>query len=162
MNNSIYDFSARQINGEILDFNALRGKVLLIVNTASRCGFTYQYTELETLYQRYHSQGLEILAFPCNQFLHQEPWENNKINKYCQMMFNLSFQLMEKIEVNGVNTHPLFQYLKTKAPGFWHSTSIKWNFTKFLVNRNGNIIVRFPPYLKPLRLEYGIQSLLEE
>ncbi len=162
MPNSIYDFSVRQNTGEILDLNSLQGKVLLIVNTASRCGFTYQYAELETLYQRYHQQGLEILAFPCNQFLHQEPWENQQIKEYCQMMFNLSFPLMEKIEVNGANTHPLFNYLKSAAPGFLGSTSIKWNFTKFLVTRNGQTIVRFPPYLKPLRLENRIRNLLDE
>lgn len=162
MSHSIYDFSVRKNNGEVLELNTLRGKVLLIVNTASRCGFTKQYAELELLHQRYHQMGLEVLPFPCNQFLHQEPWENQQISEYCEIKFNLSFPLMEKIEVNGANTHPLFNYLKTTAPGFLGSTSIKWNFTKFLVSRDGKTIVRFPPYLKPLRLESKIQSLLDK
>jgi glutathione peroxidase len=157
---TIYDFTANDINGDLLDFRNLKGKVLLVVNTASKCGFTKQYAELEQLYKKYHDQGLEIIAFPCNQFGNQEPDNADEIQKFCSLNYNVTFRLMQKIEVNGENTHPLYQFLKTKARGILWTKRIKWNFTKFLVNRDGRIIMRYSPLLKPLNLELIIQKLL--
>jgi glutathione peroxidase len=162
MATTIYDFSASTLEGEQLDFNSLRGKVVLVVNTASKCGFTNQYTELEQLYSKYKDQGLVVIGFPCNQFANQEPGSAEEIRQFCSLNYAVTFPLMNKIEVNGQNTHPLYQYLKQAAPGILGSTGIKWNFTKFLINRDGSKIARFAPKDRPLKLEIGIQSLLNE
>lgn len=162
MPQSIYDFSAKKIDGGTFDLNQLKGKVVLIVNTASKCGFTGQYKELQELYDKYHQEGLEILGFPCNQFNNQEPGDEEAIKQFCSLNYDVSFPMMAKIEVNGDNTEPLYKYLKSKAKGILGSTSIKWNFTKFLISRDGKIIERYAPLVKPLNFEANIKRLLDE
>lgn len=157
---SIYDFSAKRLNGEEQSLADYQGKVLLIVNTASKCGFTPQYDELQQLYRKYRDRGLEILAFPCNQFGLQEPGTAEEIATFCDLKYNVRFPLFDKINVNGADAHPLYKYLKQAAPGVLNSEAIKWNFTKFLVNTNGNVIKRFAPKDKPLALAEDIEALL--
>jgi glutathione peroxidase len=136
------------------------GKVLLIVNTASKCGFTPQYEGLETLYKKYHGQGLEIMAFPCNQFGAQEPGDAEEIKNFCTLKYDVSFPLMAKIDVNGKDADPLWDYLKQQQAGLMGSRAIKWNFTKFLVDRSGKVVARHGPQVKPEALEKDIQALL--
>ena len=157
MTNKIYTFGATNYKNETIDFTKYKGKTLLIVNTASACGFTPQYAGLETLYQEYKDKNFEILAFPCNQFGKQEKAENSEI---CDLNFNISFELFSKIEVNGNNAHPLYQHLKTQAPGILGSKSIKWNFTKFLVNNQGEVIKRYSPTTKPADIANDIAAIL--
>lgn len=157
---SIYDFSAKRLNGEEQSLADYQGKVLLIVNTASKCGFTPQYDELQQLYRKYRDRGLEILAFPCNQFGLQEPGTAEEIATFCDLKYNVRFPLFDKINVNGADAHPLYKYLKQAAPGVLNSEAIKWNFTKFLVDTNGNVIKRFAPKDKPLALAEDIEALL--
>jgi len=158
---SIYSFSATTITGENQPLSIYKGKVLLIVNTASRCGFTPQYAGLQKLYEKYHHEGFEVLAFPCNQFLHQEPGTEQDIQEFCQMNYGVTFPLFAKIDVRGKNAHPLFKYLVEQAPGAFFSP-IKWNFTKFLVDRKGAVIRRFAPSTPPEKLETDIIKLLAE
>ncbi len=162
MSTSIYDFKVKTLSNEELDLATLKGKVILIVNTASRCGFTPQYAELEKLYKRYKDQGFVVLGFPCNQFGNQEPGDASQIQEFCSLRYDVSFPMMAKIQVNGQDADPLYKYLKQRAKGIFGSTSIKWNFTKFIINRNGSVVVRYSPLTKPLRFEIGIQSLLNE
>src|SRR5690606_1426617 len=136
----LYGFSATTINGQPRTLGDYRGKVLLIVNTASKCGFTPQYKGLQALYEQYHDKGLEILGFPCDQFGHQEPGDEARISEFCELNYGVSFPMFAKIEVNGSNAHPLYQHLKSEAPGVLGSKSIKWNFTKFLVDRSGKVV----------------------
>ncbi|OLP17293.1 glutathione peroxidase [Leptolyngbya sp. 'hensonii'] len=157
---SIYDVSATGLDGTSVSFNTYKDKVLLIVNTASQCGFTPQYQGLQALYDQYAGQGLVILGFPCNQFGQQEPGNADQIQSFCETRFGVSFPLFQKIEVNGSNAHPLYQYLKKAAPGIFGTEGIKWNFTKFLVDRNGTVVKRYPPTTKPEELEKDIQGLL--
>ena len=157
---SIYDVSATTIDGNLVPLNIYKDKVLLIVNTASQCGFTPQYKGLQDLYDRYANQGLVVLGFPCNQFGQQEPGNSNQIQSFCETNFGVSFPLFQKIEVNGTNAHPLYQYLTKAAPGFLGTEGIKWNFTKFLVDRNGKVVKRYPPTTKPEDLAKDIQALL--
>jgi glutathione peroxidase len=157
---SIYDFSATGINGNPVPLNAYKDQVLLIVNTASQCGFTPQYKGLQALYDRYASQGLVVLGFPCNQFGQQEPGNSNQIQSFCETNFGVSFPLFQKIEVNGSNAHPLYQYLTKAVPGIFGTEGIKWNFTKFLVDRSGKVVKRYPPTTKPEDLAKDIQALL--
>lgn len=157
---SIYDFSATSIDGKPVSLNAFRDKVLLIVNTASQCGFTPQYQGLQSLYSKYADQGLVVLGFPCNQFGQQEPGTADQIQTFCETRFGVSFPLFQKVDVNGSNAHPLFQYLTKSAPGIFGTEAIKWNFTKFLVDRQGNVVKRYPPTTKPEDLEADIQALL--
>jgi len=157
---TIYDFKARSIDGKELDFSNFKGKVLLIVNTASACGFTPQFAGLETLHQTLGPKGLWVLGFPCNQFGGQDPGSNEEIGAFCQKNFGVSFQMMEKINVNGADAHPLFQWLKEQAPGFLGSEGIKWNFTKFLVNRDGKVLNRYAPQDKPEKIAADIESAL--
>ena len=145
----IYNFSVTDINGQNLSLENYKGKVLLIVNVASKCGFTPQYKGLEKIYKEYKEKGLEILAFPCNQFGGQEPGSEEEIKSFCDLNYQVSFPLFSKIEVNGANTHPLYDFLKTEAPGLLGSKAIKWNFTKFLVDQEGKVIKRFAPNDKP-------------
>jgi glutathione peroxidase len=152
MSESIYDFTVQSIKGADVGLDQYRGKTLLIVNTASKCGFTGQYAGLEELWQKYNSKGLVILGFPCNQFAGQEPGSNAEIASFCQLQYNVSFPLFSKIEVNGKNTHPLYVFLKTKCPGIL-GKSIKWNFTKFLVDSTGNPVKRFASTVTPAQLE---------
>ncbi len=135
---------------------------MLIVNTASRCGFTPQYEGLEALYTRYASRGFVVLGFPCDQFLHQEPGNESEIAEFCRIQYGVSFPLSQKVEVNGPNTHPIFQKLKAEAPGVLGSKRIKWNFTKFLVNRGGSKIKRFAPSTKPEKLQNVIEAWINE
>ncbi len=160
MNNNIYQFSAKSNSGEAVELANYQGKVMLIVNTASDCGFTPQYQGLQTLYQHHQAKGLEILAFPCNQFKQQGSGSDAEIKQFCDLRFNIKFPLFSKINVNGDNTHPLFDHLKTQAPGILGSKSIKWNFTKFLINREGEVIKRYAPSTKPEDIEADIKKLL--
>ncbi len=158
--NNVYQFSAKNNKGENVALSDYSDKVLLIANTASACGLTPQYEGLQKLYDDYSSNGLEILAFPCNQFKQQESGTNEEIQNFCDLNFKIKFPLFDKIEVNGDNTHPLFNYLKNQAPGILGSKSIKWNFTKFLVNRQGQVIKRYAPTTKPEKIKADIEKLL--
>ena len=141
----LYNLSVKDINLDSVDLSAFKGKTLLIVNVASKCGFTPQYKDLQHLSDKYKEQGLEVLGFPCNQFGGQEPGTNEEVQSFCDLTFNVSFQLFDKVEVNGSNASPLFKYLKHKSPGIFGTEAIKWNFTKFLVNKNGEVVKRFAP-----------------
>ncbi|WP_448565465.1 glutathione peroxidase [Thalassotalea ganghwensis] len=160
MSNNIYQFSAKDYKGQTIDFSSYQGKTLLIVNTASACGFTPQYEGLQKLYQRYQDKGFEILAFPCNQFKQQEKGSDQEIKSFCDLNFNISFDLFAKVDVNGENAAPLFDYLKNQAPGILGTKSIKWNFTKFLVNKEGKVLKRYAPVTKPEAIEKDIINLL--
>ena len=153
---SIYDVEVKTISGEIITMNAFKDKVLLIVNVASKCGFTEQYTGLENLYQKYKDKGLVILGFPCNQFMNQEPLNEEEIKSFCSLTYGVTFPMFSKIDVNGENTHPLYKYLKEAKKGLLGSEAIKWNFTKFLVDKNGTVINRYAPATKPESLEVDI------
>ncbi len=157
---SIYDFEVNTISGKQAPLESYKGKVLLIVNTASKCGFTPQFTGLEALYSELHEEGLEILGFPCNQFLKQDPGSDSEISEFCSLNYGVTFPMFSKIEVNGDNTHPLYQYLKAEAKGLMGSEKIKWNFTKFLVNRNGEVIKRYAPNTEPKAIAADIKALL--
>lgn len=160
MSASIYDFSARDLSGKERSLGDYRGQVILIVNTASKCGFTPQYGGLETLHQTYQGRGLRVLGFPCNQFGRQEPGSGDEIQSFCQVNYGVTFQLFEKIEVNGKGAHPLYKFLKDQARGVLGSSSIKWNFTKFLVNRDGKVVGRFAPKATPAELAEQVEALL--
>lgn len=157
---SIYDLIVTDIDGQAVKLDLYRGKVLLIVNTASKCGFTPQYQELQELYTNYASRGLMVLAFPCNQFGGQEPADEEQIQEFCSANFRVTFPLFSKIDVNGRQADPLFQLLKKSAPGMFGTKTIKWNFTKFLVDRQGNVVSRFSPATKPSQLIPEIEKLL--
>ncbi len=157
---SIYDFEATDINGRSVPLSQYRGKVLLVVNTASACGFTPQYKGLQALYAQYADQGLVVLGFPCNQFGAQEKGLDSEIASFCELNFGVSFPLMHKIDVNGDNAHPLYRWLTSEAPGVLGTKSIKWNFTKFLVGRDGQVIRRYAPQDKPEKLAEDIQVAL--
>ena len=156
----IYAFQARAIDGATLPISEHQGKVLLIVNTASACGFTPQFDGLELLHRTYADQGLVVLGFPCNQFGAQDPGSNAEIGAFCQKNYGVSFAMMEKIDVNGKDAHPLFQWLKQQAPGLLGSEGIKWNFTKFLVGRDGHVIKRYASLDKPASLAADIEKAL--
>jgi glutathione peroxidase len=160
MADTVYDFSCETPAGKNQSLSAYRGKVLLIVNTASKCGFTPQFAGLEALYEKYHDRGLEILGFPCNQFGHQDPGSNDEIMEFCQLNYGVSFPMFAKIEVNGSDTAPLYQHLKSEAPGALGTQGIKWNFTKFLVDKSGRVVKRFAPATKPQDMEAEIEALL--
>ncbi len=157
---SIYDFSVRTIDGQGTTLAAYRGRVLLIVNVASKCGFTPQYAGLEALYRRYHDQGLEILGFPCDQFGGQEPGNEADIKSFCTLNYAVSFPLFAKVEVNGAAAHPLYAYLKQALPGILGLQGIKWNFTKFLIGRDGTPRKRYAPADKPESLAADIEAAL--
>ncbi len=180
---SVYDYKVIGIDGEEISLEQYKGKVLIIANTASKCGFTPQYADLEKLYKKYNNQGLEILGFPCNQFAGQEPGNNKEVKNFCQLNYGVSFPLFEKIDVRGTSANPLFKYLsekipfkgldlnhpsgqilynflKEKFPEYLMGNSIKWNFTKFLIDREGNVIGRFEPTTEPLDMVSEIEKLL--
>jgi len=157
---SIYDFDVNTISGKSVPLADYQGKVLLIVNTASKCGFTPQFSGLEKLYEELHEQGLEILGFPCNQFLKQDPGSDTEISEFCSLNYGVTFPMFSKIEVNGEHTHPLYRYLKSEAKGLLGSEKIKWNFTKFLVDRDGKVIKRYAPNTEPKDIEKDIKALL--
>lgn len=156
----IYQHNVTLNNGQATTLEAYKGKVLLIVNTASKCGFTPQYEGLEALYKKHKESGLEVLGFPCDQFGHQEPGSDDDIAQFCTMNFGVTFPLFKKTEVNGPNANPLFVELKNKAPGLLGSKRIKWNFTKFLVNAEGKVLKRYAPTAKPSEIEKDIVKLL--
>ncbi len=157
---NIYDFKAKTIEGKEISLNKYKGDVVLIVNTASKCGFTPQYSELENLYRKYSKRGLEILGFPCNQFGDQEPGNNKNIASFCQKNYGVDFQMFEKIDVNGKDAHPLYKYLTKAAPGVLGTESIKWNFTKFLIDRKGKILRRYAPTVSPKEIVPDLEKLL--
>jgi glutathione peroxidase len=180
---TIYDFKTRRLNGEETDLSPYRGQVLVIVNTASKCGFTPQYAELQKLYEQYRAQGLEVLGFPCNQFGGQEPGSHDEVDEFCKVEYGVTFPLFEKTEVRGPNAHPLFQFLteqatfqgfdpsyanakrmeaflQEKLPDYWEGDGIKWNFTKFLVDRKGGVVGRYEPIVEPADMESDIRRLL--
>lgn len=180
---NIYDFKVNNIDGKEVSLEEYRGKVLLIVNTASKCGFTPQYEDLQKIYQKYNSEGFEILGFPCNQFADQEPGNNGEVKTFCEINYGVTFPLFEKIEVRGKDVHPLFKYLTEKSPfrgfdmkhpsakilyafleekfpDYLIGDSIKWNFTKFLIDRKGNILGRFEPTTEPMDIETYIKDLI--
>lgn len=160
MANTIYEFNANLINGKKVDLSEYKGSPVLIVNTASKCGFTPQYEGLEKIYQQYKDQGFKVLGFPCNQFGHQEPGDASEISNFCQVNYGVSFPIFEKIDVNGENAHPLFNFLTENAPGILGSKKIKWNFTKFLIDKNGFPIERYAPTTKPESITADIEKLL--
>ncbi|GGN99360.1 glutathione peroxidase [Saccharibacillus kuerlensis] len=157
---SVYDYEARTSKGEEVKLSDYQGKVVLIVNTASKCGFTPQFQGLQELYDKYHERGLEILGFPSNQFNEQDPGSNEEIVEFCQLNYGVKFPMFEKIDVKGGSAHPLFQYLSAEAPGLMGSKAVKWNFTKFLVDREGKPVKRFSPQTSPEQLTKDIEKLL--
>lgn len=160
MENSIYDFEVKTIDGETVRLDRYRGKTLLIVNTASQCGYTPQYTGLESLYQKYQSRDLVVLGFPCNQFGEQEPGDEKEIKEFCSLRFNVSFPMFAKVDVNGDAAHPLYKYLKKESKGILGTESVKWNFTKFLVDKSGKVLERYAPNVKPEELEGDLTKVL--
>jgi glutathione peroxidase len=160
-NRTIFDLSAESNRGETVDFNQYRGKVLLVVNTASKCGFTPQYDGLEALYQKYQDMGLEVIGFPCNQFAGQEPGSAEEIASFCKVNYGVTFPIMAKIKVNGPETDPVFKLLKEQAPGAV-GKAIKWNFTKFLISRDGEEVKRFAPKDKPEEMKEDIERVLDQ
>lgn len=159
---SVFDYSAKTISGEEQPLSAYKGKVLLIVNVASKCGYTPQYEGLEQLYRQYKDQGFEVLGFPCNQFLSQEPGDEQDIAQFCSTTYDVTFPMYRKIDVNGDNAHPLYRHLKVQAKGLLGSQAVKWNFTKFLVGRDGQVIQRFATATKPEALQADIEKALAE
>ena len=157
---TLYDFTATSIQGKPADFGAQRGKVFLIVNTASKCGFTPQFAGLEKLAADYKSRGLEVVGFPCNQFLSQDPGSNEEIESFCQLNYGVSFPMMAKVDVNGPNADPLWKWLKSEKPGMLGIEAIKWNFTKFLVGKDGKVIKRFAPNDEPESMRADIEAAL--
>ena len=156
-----FDFSAADIDGVPRDLSGYRGNVLLVVNTASKCGFTPQYTGLEELWRKYKDQGLAVLGFPCDQFGHQEPGDENEIRNFCTLNYDVSFPMFSKVDVNGDGAHPFYQWLKKEKPGLLGIGAIKWNFTKFLIGRDGKVIKRYAPTDKPEAIEKDIAAALK-
>ncbi|MCK6594911.1 MAG: glutathione peroxidase [Bacteriovoracaceae bacterium] len=157
---SIWNIEVKNIDGTTEKLEKYKGKALLIVNVASKCGFTPQYKELENLYKEYHNQGFEILAFPCNQFNAQEPGDEKEIKEFCSLTYDVTFPMFSKINVNGSDTHPLYQELKNSLPGIMGTKAIKWNFTKFLIDKNGNPVKRYAPNDNPKDMGADIKKAL--
>ena len=157
---NVYDFQATALDGKPVDLAQYRGKVLLIVNTASKCGFTPQYQGLENVYRELHGRGLEVLGFPCNQFGSQEPGTEEEIGAFCEKNYGVSFPMFAKVDVNGDDAHPLWKFLKGEAPGVLGTEGIKWNFTKFLIGRDGKVAKRYAPTTKPEEIAGDIERLL--
>ncbi len=158
---TVHDFDVETITGEKKSLGDFKGKTLLIVNTASKCGFTPQFKGLQALYQKYQAQGLEILGFPCNQFGNQDPGSNEEIVEFCSLNYDVEFPMFAKLEVNGSSAHPLYKHLRSEAPGVLGTTGVKWNFTKFLVDPDGQVVDRFSPKTTPAELEDAIESVLD-
>ncbi|THD66376.1 glutathione peroxidase [Robertkochia marina] len=157
---TFYDFEAKTISGEPLNMEQFKGKTVIVVNTASKCGFTPQYAGLEKLYQKYKDEGLVVLGFPCNQFGKQESGSSEEIKEFCELNYGVSFPMFDKVRVNGVNAHPLFKYLKSHLSGGLFGSRIKWNFTKFIIDKKGKPIKRFSPTTKPEKMEAYIQRVM--
>ena len=160
MTTSVYDFSVINLKGQTVNLSEYKGKVLLVVNTASKCGLTPQYEGLEKLYKEKNAQGFEILGFPCNQFAGQEPGDSGDISEFCQLNYGVSFPMFEKVKVNGDDAHSLFKYLRTEARGLLGTEKIKWNFTKFLISPEGTVLKRYAPTDKPAKIAKDIEKLL--
>jgi len=158
---NVFDFQASALDGAPIDLSRYRGKVALIVNTATACKFTPQFAGLETIYREFHERGVEVLGFPCNQFRGQEPRDEAGIGEFCERNYGVSFPMFARIDVNGANAHPLFQHLKQEAPGLLGTQLIKWNFTKFLVGRDGKVVKRYGPQTEPEAITADIATLLE-
>jgi glutathione peroxidase len=156
----IYEYDFNLANGDAQSLSDFEGKVLLIVNTASKCGFTPQFEGLEKLHEKYSDKGLVILGFPCNQFGHQDPGSNDEIMEFCQLNYGVTFPMAEKVDVNGSRAHPLYKFLKSEATGLMGSKNIKWNFTKFLVDTEGNVVERFAPSTTPEKIAASVETLL--
>lgn len=156
----LYDFNVEDTKGVNVKLEQFKGKPMIIVNTASKCGFTPQYEDLQKLYEEFHEEGLEILAFPCNQFAKQESGSNSEIQEFCQVNYGLTFPVYGKLDVNGKSAHPLYQYLKSEQGGGLLGKRIKWNFTKFLVDREGNVVKRYAPTVKPLDMKEDLIKLM--
>ena len=156
----LYNISVKDIDMNSVDLSTYEGKTLLIVNVASKCGFTPQYKDLQNLYEKYQDQGLEVLGFPCNQFGAQEPGTNEEVKSFCDLKYNVSFRMFDKIDVNGSNASPLFKYLKHESPGIMGTEAVKWNFTKFLVNSDGKVVKRFAPKDGESEIEPELQKIL--
>jgi glutathione peroxidase len=159
-NESIYDFEAKDINGNIKKLSEFKGTALLVVNTASKCGFTPQFDGLEKLFKNYSNKGFQILGFPCNQFGSQEPGDENEIKNFCSLNYNVTFPMFAKVDVNGNNAHPLYKYLKKNSKGFLGTEFIKWNFTKFLIGKNGEVLKRYAPTDTPDDIAKDLEELL--
>jgi len=157
---AVYDFSAKTIDGDDKSLADYKGKVMLIVNTASKCGFTPQYAGLEKLYRDNTDKGLVVLGFPCDQFGHQEPGDENEIKNFCSLSYDVSFPMFAKVDVNGAKAHPLYKHLTTAKKGLLGTTSVKWNFTKFLVDRDGNVVERYAPTDKPESIAKDLKKYL--
>ena len=157
---TIYDFSVKDADLKEISLEVYKEKILLIVNVASYCGLTYQYEGIENIYKKYKDQGFEVLAFPCNQFAFQEPGTNEEIKKFCDIKYGVTFKIFNKIHVNGSKSDPIYQFLKEQSPGVAGTTQIKWNFTKFLINKNGEVIERFSPQAEADEIEASIKKLL--
>jgi len=158
---NIYDFNVKDINGQEISMSKYKGKTLLIVNVASKCGFTPQYEGLEKLFEEYKDKNFMVLGFPANQFLSQEPGSNSDIGEFCRLTYGVKFDMFSKIDVNGRNTDPLYTHLKHEATGVLGTTIIKWNFTKFLVDQNGKVLNRYSPSTKPVEMKEDIEKLLK-
>ena len=156
----LYNISIKDIDMNLVDLSSYEGKTLLIVNVASKCGFTPQYKDLQNLYEKYQDQGLEVLGFPCNQFGAQEPGTNEEVKSFCDLNYNVSFKMFDKIDVNGSDASPLFKFLKHESPGIMGTEAIKWNFTKFLVNKDGQVMKRFAPKDGESEIESELQKIL--
>jgi glutathione peroxidase len=156
----VYEISAKTIDGGQQKLDAHKGKVLLVVNVASKCGFTPQYKGLEALHRKYKDKGFAVLGFPCDQFGHQEPGDENEIKNFCSLTYEVSFPLYAKVEVNGDNAHPLYKHLKSEAPGILGSEGIKWNFTKFLIDKSGKVVKRYAPTDTPEKIDKDVAALL--
>lgn len=158
---NLYEFTVKSIDGQTETMETYRGQVLLIVNVASKCGFTGQYAGLEALYRSHQHKGFAVLGFPCDQFAHQEPGSEAEIQSFCSLTYDVTFPLFAKIEVNGSGAHPLYKYLKKAQPGLFGSEAIKWNFTKFLVNREGQVLKRYAPTDTPEKIEDDLRGMIE-
>ncbi|HOH55535.1 MAG TPA: glutathione peroxidase [Paludibacteraceae bacterium] len=157
---TFYDFEAKKINGETVSMQQFKGKTVLVVNTASKCGLTPQYEGLEKMYEKYKDNGLVILGFPCNQFAHQEPGSSTEISEFCVVNYGVTFPMFEKVDVNGENAHPIFKYLKSQLKGGLFGNKIKWNFTKFVIDKNGHPVKRFAPTVTPEKIEKYIEKII--
>lgn len=157
---NFYDFEAKKINGENISMEQFKGKTVLVVNTASKCGLTPQFEGLEKMYEKYKDKGLVILGFPCNQFAHQDPGSSSEISEFCVVNYGVTFPMFEKVDVNGKNAHPIFKYLKSQLKGGLFGSKIKWNFTKFVIDKNGNPVKRFAPTVTPEKIEKYIEKIL--
>jgi glutathione peroxidase len=157
---ALSDISVTTLDGQMQKMGSFLGKATLVVNVASKCGFTPQYAGLEALYRQFKERGLSVLGFPCDQFGHQEPGDAQEIRKFCSLKYEITFPLFTKIDVNGANTHPVYRQLKADAPGIFGSQKVKWNFTKFLIDADGNVVKRFAPFTKPAVLTAEVAALL--